>query len=461
MYNFLTIDRLSIPPRSTLYQLSPIGIGTPNVESLASYVNRLAEAHCLNPSTLIVEVIAPRVNKGLVRHITSRKLNTLFNLAHTLNGTGEIATNLIEALEALTLRNDLRCLTLLNWSDVLLSRALIRTHKTWCPQCYHNWHISDREIYDPLLWSIANVKMCHSHQIPLQDTCPHCHQNKLPLLTWKSRNAYCSRCTQLLVPETITPEMTVLESNKHDRWNISVVDNIGDLVGHISCPPYPSRTQIYPKILMAINKVTEGNIASFAKLLNLPKNTVWGWCREKSFPPIDSLLKIVALLNLSLVEFLLNDIDVLDLNTVKQTETPKISRPKRRASQKFNPLLVQTVLIESLNEPDELVPSIRELSLKLGCDSRTLLRHFPDLCHEIVAKRTHFKKKTHLKAIEACCTEVREATRRVVEQGEYPTEALVSQLISKPGVLRYQQVRSAFREAQQNTSLKTSSEILK
>ena len=98
----------------------PVQLFPQYVESLASYVNRLAEAHCLNPSTLIVEVIAPQVNRGLARHITSRKLNTLFNLAHTLNGTGEIATNLIEALEALTLRNDLGCLTLLNWSDVLL-----------------------------------------------------------------------------------------------------------------------------------------------------------------------------------------------------------------------------------------------------------------------------------------------------------------------------------------------------
>ncbi len=447
MYNSLTIDQLSIPPRSILYQLSPIGIGTPNVESLASYVNRLAEAHCLNPGTLIVEVIAPQVNRGLARHITSRKLNTLFNLSHTLNGTGEIAINFIEALETLTLRSDLRCLTLLNWSDVLLSRELIRTHKTWCPQCYRDWHTSGCEIYDPLLWSIAPVKICHTHQVPLQDTCPHCHQNKLPLLTWKSRNAYCSRCTQLLTSETFTAERTVLESDKHNQWNISVVSNIGDLVGSISCPPYPSKTQIYSRILIAINKITEGNIASFAKLLNLPKNTVWGWCREKSFPPIDSLLKIVDLLNLSLIEFLLNDIDVLNLNTIKQTKAPKISRSKRRNSPKFNPLLVQTVLLESLNEPDELVPSIREISLKTGCDPRTLLRHFPDLCHEIVAKRTHLEKKIHLKKIEDHCIEVRTVTLLMRKRGEYPTEPLVSQLISKPGCLRYRQVRSAFEDA--------------
>lgn len=35
-------------------------------------------------------------------------------------------------------------------------------------------------------------------------------------------------------------------------------------------------------------------------------------------------------------------------------------------------------------------------------------------------------------------------------------EALISRLISKPGFLRYQQVRSAFRESQQHITLKPS-----
>ena len=127
MSDALTVcQQHSIPPRSVLYQLLPIGIGTPGVESLTSDINRLAEAHCLTPGTLIVEMIAPQINRGFVQQITSRGLNTLFNRAHTLNGTGEVADQFMQALESLTLRNDLRYLTLLNWSDVVLTRGFMR-----------------------------------------------------------------------------------------------------------------------------------------------------------------------------------------------------------------------------------------------------------------------------------------------------------------------------------------------
>jgi hypothetical protein len=48
-----------IPPRSRLYNLSPIGFGTPMVECLTSYFSRLAEAHCLSPGVLVQHELMP------------------------------------------------------------------------------------------------------------------------------------------------------------------------------------------------------------------------------------------------------------------------------------------------------------------------------------------------------------------------------------------------------------------
>ena len=42
-----------IPERSRLYSLNPIGIGTPQVESLTGYIARLAEAHVLSVGDLV------------------------------------------------------------------------------------------------------------------------------------------------------------------------------------------------------------------------------------------------------------------------------------------------------------------------------------------------------------------------------------------------------------------------
>jgi len=48
-----------IPIRSRLYNIEPIGLNTPDVESFTSYVSRLAEAHCVNVGALLNKEAAP------------------------------------------------------------------------------------------------------------------------------------------------------------------------------------------------------------------------------------------------------------------------------------------------------------------------------------------------------------------------------------------------------------------
>src|SRR5437016_5150277 len=43
----------SIPPRSYLYRVTPMGVGSANVESLTSYLARLAAAHDISPAVLL------------------------------------------------------------------------------------------------------------------------------------------------------------------------------------------------------------------------------------------------------------------------------------------------------------------------------------------------------------------------------------------------------------------------
>ena len=48
-----------LPPRSRLYRLEPIGIGTPWVEGLTSYVMRLAVAHAVSVGDLLGRELFP------------------------------------------------------------------------------------------------------------------------------------------------------------------------------------------------------------------------------------------------------------------------------------------------------------------------------------------------------------------------------------------------------------------
>ena len=52
-----------MPPRSRLYPLVPVGVGTPYTESLTSYITRLADAHCVTTKVLVLRELFPRLNK--------------------------------------------------------------------------------------------------------------------------------------------------------------------------------------------------------------------------------------------------------------------------------------------------------------------------------------------------------------------------------------------------------------
>jgi hypothetical protein len=67
-----------MPPRSRLYSLQPMAIGTQHVESLSSYIMRVAEAHTVSVRTLILKEIFP--------DLSTMPTNTHFSGLHSLNG---------------------------------------------------------------------------------------------------------------------------------------------------------------------------------------------------------------------------------------------------------------------------------------------------------------------------------------------------------------------------------------
>src|SRR5881628_1288542 len=52
-YESWDFTRPVLPPRSRLYSLEPIGIGTPLCESLSGYIARLADAHAVSVGDLV------------------------------------------------------------------------------------------------------------------------------------------------------------------------------------------------------------------------------------------------------------------------------------------------------------------------------------------------------------------------------------------------------------------------
>ncbi len=216
---------LELPLRSRLFYLEPIGVGNPYTESLASYLNRLAQEHCLTSQKLIMGQIAPLIltsedKSELLRKSVSHLLGNS-DAKPAINGMREMTDQLVTVLEQLTMRQDLRFLTLLSWKGMISERALFRNYRACCPCCLEEWKQNKKTIYEPLLWSFKDVEVCLRHEQRLIDECPHC-KSRLPVFARISSPGFCSRCYGWLGNNGQTTE-------EIEKYRV-VIEGIGDLM---------------------------------------------------------------------------------------------------------------------------------------------------------------------------------------------------------------------------------------
>ncbi|MBH8578329.1 TniQ family protein [Nostocaceae cyanobacterium CENA369] len=433
----------STPLRSRLYHIEPIGIGTSLVESLTSYIARLAEAHCLFPGVLLERELAPILNKAY----GSTNLDKIYPFTGALNGTGVMAADLIQAIQKLTLSNNLQFLTLITWSKVFPFRNLLCSARAWCPYCYQDNYIKSQIVYEPLLWSLNVVKICLHHKQKLYYNCHHCHQKNY-VLAWKSRPGYCSKCLRWLGLPFDAQLSDRKDSNEDElKFEIWTAKTVGDLLAK---SPYltfaPLKENIAKSLCAYVSKVAEGNIAEFARQLQIPRNTVWLWCKGQNLPSINTLLYICYCLKISLLDFFKLEEDLVNSPQSLRLPVPQMKSSRRLAIKRFDADKVKQNLEAVLESHECPAPSMEEVARRLKCDRRTILRHFPDLCHAISARYLNAKKATFEQNIEQSCKEIRYITQKLHNQGIYPSEKRVSEQMTMPGYLRYPKVRLALQE---------------
>src|SRR5439155_8760116 len=97
------------PPRSRLYSLLPEGIDTPFIESLTSYINRLAWSYRIAPRILVAQEIIPHLSRTYHFQSSPSLLGAYCRSeAMSINGTGETANDWSSTLTQLTMKENLR-----------------------------------------------------------------------------------------------------------------------------------------------------------------------------------------------------------------------------------------------------------------------------------------------------------------------------------------------------------------
>ena len=187
-----------VPPRSQLYSLEPIGVGTAHgrePDRLRRPARRSAfgkRRRPCGPGALSVWRI-PRTRSSRRRPKLSESAGMDSGLAAMRSTALRTAPRSgSHALEAATTRRDLRCLTLLPFRYALPDH-LFRRHRAWCALCFDQWRANGQMVYEPLLWAIEVSSHCPVHARPLDCICRHCARMLSPLGVF-SRPGYCERC---------------------------------------------------------------------------------------------------------------------------------------------------------------------------------------------------------------------------------------------------------------------------
>ena len=387
-----------IPPRSRLYHLEPIGIGTPYVESLTGYVARLAQQHCITTRRLILNEIATYL--GLCTEFSDYQTQNISHIIGidrhrtALNGTGLMAKNLVGALSALTRNTNLHFLTLLTWRQVFPNRGLLRHQRAWCPNCYQEWRNNDKSIYEPLLWSINAVVICPTHHNCLLEQCPYCHQS-MTIISGNSVPGHCNKCGHWLGSSGIKKFcISHIELESERNWLLAFTNNLGELIAATpSMNSPPPRNRISNVISTYINQVFGANIASASRKFGLEKATLSSWCKGKAIPQLDKLLLLTQNLEISLIDFLTKDSLVADLkNHFSPQEATQLKKP-RKAYKRIDlerEHALNIVLQEVINEYPP--PSLDSVALRLRYRPLVLQYHFPELCQTIKVRHADYKK---------------------------------------------------------------------
>src|SRR5256885_1315952 len=96
-------DYALIPTRSELYYMRPAGLGTSFIESLASYIARLAERHCLTTRDLVVKMVFPLLGRlYLSVEKNHDNITAFWKDTSTLHSVNALTIDWVRAVESLT-----------------------------------------------------------------------------------------------------------------------------------------------------------------------------------------------------------------------------------------------------------------------------------------------------------------------------------------------------------------------
>lgn len=438
----------ALASRSRLYSLAPLGEGTSLIESLSSYINRLAWTYRVNPRVLVTQEIFPNLSRS---HHTRTSPARLGNFCQgdvkTINGIGEAAADWSHTLERLTMQSDLQRLTLNQWATGFSPFDLLNTSPRWCPICYYEWREKGLPFYQPLQWSLRVITGCLLHKRQLVQLCPHC-QKKQSTISTTSRLGFCTRCNCWLGESAEVTEVNEIDDNilHWQQWIVNVIEELRQTVISLGSLPWyglPTGLSTYVEIF--------GSARSLARRVGISHVVFQRWRNCVSKPSFRSLLVFCHALNITPLQLLKNDFVSFEKSFMwKSSNFQSLTKGKFyvRVDRKRALELIQAVL-----DGREAILSVRGIERRLGYNSGSLKYHFPQECALVTVQYRAYCTHRFDMRIKEMCEEVREVTLALHMEGVTPSLRKVSVRLSHPSMLRTKEAKATWHDTRRELGL--------
>lgn len=361
-----------------LFSLALRGLGTVEVESLSSYLIRLAIAHGVSIWKLMEHAVS--IFGTTHGHSALNLLNIRsYGDSSTFVRPTETTRQILKILADVTRQPQLRCGTFLALEAALDRSVGVFVQRTrWCPACMAEFEHADDPGYFKLIWQLTAITHCPTHGVGLISSCPSCGSGQGGFRARKS----CVRCLNCDASLSQRPH----DEDTKNSWShegadllelVEVIASDVDLV-------FPS--QGVRTVLSAVfDEVWEReDELKFWKLIR--RDECVGIVTGDQPVTLTTVRRLAYRLGMRVSELLAGKVDVTSgvLDAEWTRILPKDMRPrKRRKPHQRTELHTKLTAVLKENSNDS-APSLNEVARKMGVSVGCLRYHFPEQARQII-----------------------------------------------------------------------------
>lgn len=416
----------SIPPRSRLFSLEPIGVGTSEAEGLTSYIIRLAEAHSVSPCRLIREGFAKLSPEIAKYQHTGRFFSG--NPA-CINGLHRYSESFADIVEDLCGLSAARNLTLLPLKALLPFNGVGMSSKNsrWCPACYADMRRFRQETYQPLAWSLDLYQVCPRHGKTMIDRCPSC-DNPQHLIPPSPIIGYCNHCGTWLGKSSDKPP----PATPFEMWIATAIEEIITALPRIGS--LATRDRFLSQLKEAINRLAGGSRREFCRKIGLPDAASQIWISGGRRPSLARWLAISYGIGIGPVRFLeqqfLSFSESTALRKLPCTLPPRAVSPQLTVSRRQG---IEAEL-DCIAKAGNGLISVTALAERYGLARHNLQSLWPNQCTKISSDYREKVKTRWNEELQRKCSLTRETVDSLLERGCYPSQNIVREALDRIGI---------------------------